>query len=99
MKKILLKGRLLAVPLLSFCFLTAFIFSSYEEMREVDCFSPYLNLEGQNQSTLAFVEKIKLNPALLDSDSHIRTRGVLKQLPGLFSPISHPQHIPNPLRC
>jgi len=83
MKKIFLKGRLLAVPLLSFCFLTAFIFSSYEEMRAVDCFSPYL----------------KLNPALLDSDSHIRTRGVLKQLPGLFSPISHPQHIPNPLRC
>jgi len=83
MKKIFLKGRLLAVPLLSFCFLTAFIFSSYEEMRAVDCFSPYL----------------KLNPALLDSDSHIRTRGVLKQLPGLFFPISHPQHIPNPLRC
>jgi len=99
MKKTFRKGRLLAVPLLSFCLLTAFIFSGYEEMNEADCFSPYLKFEGQDQGTPAFVEKIKLNPALLDSDSHIRTRGVLKQLPGLFSPISHPQHIPNPLRC
>ena len=97
MKIIFLKGRLPAAPLLTFCLLTALISSGYLEMSESHGFSPYLKFEGQDRSTPAFVEKIKLNPSLLDSEAHTPAGGV--QLPGFFSALSPPDQIPNPLRC
>jgi hypothetical protein len=99
MKKIFLKGRLLAVPLLSFCLITAFIFSGYEEMNEVHCFSPYLKFEGQDQDLPPFVEKIKLIPSFPDSADHTPADVFLEQLAVHFFPLSRPDQIPNPLRC
>jgi hypothetical protein len=99
MKNFFPKGRLLVVPLLSFCLITAFIFSGYEEMNKVDCFSPYLKFEGQDQDLPTFVEKMKLIPSFPDSDHHTPTGGFPEYLPGFFSLLSRPDHSPNSLRC
>jgi hypothetical protein len=99
MKKIFQKGRLLVVPLLLFCLITAFIFSGYEEMNKVDGFSPYLKFEGQDQDLPAFVEKMKLILSFSDSDHHTPAAGFPEYLPGFFPLLSRPDHSPNSLRC
>jgi hypothetical protein len=99
MKKIFQKGRVLVVPLLLFCLITAFIFSGYEEMNKVDGFSPYLKFEGQDQDLPAFVEKMKLILSFSDSDHHTPAGVFLEQLAVHFFPLSRPDQIPNPLRC
>jgi len=61
------KFRLLGVSFLSFCFLAAPAFSCWYDLTEVDAFSPQLNFENPDLSSLAFIDKLQLNSALLQT--------------------------------
>jgi hypothetical protein len=83
---------------LAICFSVGLIFSGYYDLSEADIFSP-LCFESPDLSTLATIEKVKINqPVSCFNDSFLPVCTSF-QIPFLVLPITLGDQINNPIRC
>jgi hypothetical protein len=92
------QSPVLLASFLAICFLGGLIFSGYYDLSEVDIFSP-LCFESPDLSTLATIEKVKINQPVSCFKITFLPVCTSFQIPFLVLPITLGDQINNPIRC
>ena len=93
------KTPVIPVLLLSFCLAFSLVISSYDEMSEVDIFSPYVSFESQDRSGWNTNEKVKGAPLISFSATYLLAVVFLIQRALFVFPASPDEKLSRRLRC